>query len=80
MRISQGGRMMIDETGVGKSHANMKDDEIIFKELEAYKSSTDLVERYINKLRQNGSIDQDMEQNSETENPVDLKEEVTVSN
>ena len=72
--------MMIDETGVGKSHTNMKDDEIIFKELEAYKSSTDLVERYINKLRQNGSIDQDMEQNSETENPVDLKEEVTVSN
>ena len=71
---------MIDETGVGKSHTNMKDDEIIFKELEAYKSSTDLVERYINKLRQNGSIDQDMEQNSETENPVDLKEEVTVSN
>ena len=48
---------MIDETGLGKSHANMNEDEIIFKELEAYKSSTDLVERYINKLRQNGSID-----------------------
>ena len=42
---------MIDETGKGRKK-NADDDEIIFRELEAYKSSTDLVERYINKLKE----------------------------
>ena len=51
--------MLINEPGMGKSHTNMNNVAINFKELEAYRSSTDLVERYINHLRQNGEVNED---------------------
>ena len=42
-----------------------KEDEIDYKELQAYKSSNKLVERYLSNLRQNGSIDHDQDSNGD---------------